>query len=181
MTATYWDARYLDRRGPGWGSGPGFLEAKAGAVNDLVRDLDATRTLDLGCGDGRVARLLEVPGYLGLDPSREAVRLARRRCPHLEFRLLRGRHLPDRWDLTLSLDVVQHLVEDRAYLRHLELVCSSVRWAIVHAPDRDPNPLSAPHVCYRRWTWDLPGWWRVARTVRHEAVPSDTFLLERLA
>jgi 2-polyprenyl-3-methyl-5-hydroxy-6-metoxy-1,4-benzoquinol methylase len=57
-------------------------------IAERVRQIDAKRILDIGCGPGQVACLLRdrgVPGYKGLDFSPARLARARKVCPEFEF------------------------------------------------------------------------------------------------
>lgn len=82
----------------------------------LVREARPERVVDLGAGEGMVAReLSRLPfpiEYRGLEIDPEAVRIARREVPGLDFRegdILRTE--PERgWaDVALCLEVLEHL------------------------------------------------------------------------
>ncbi|NIS80344.1 MAG: methyltransferase domain-containing protein, partial [Anaerolineales bacterium] len=74
-----------------------FAETRARLQPGVVRCLDAvslsTSVLDLGCGNGELARGLHARGhegqYFGLDSSIQLIALARQRCihPRAQFRL----------------------------------------------------------------------------------------------
>jgi SAM-dependent methyltransferase len=100
--------------------------------DDLVRvvsGLDVRSILDVGCGSGEnLARLAGLDRYelCGTDVSDEALALAERTVP--SARLLRldvERHaLRERFDLVMSIQVVEHLVDDVAALRHMASMSS---------------------------------------------------------
>lgn len=85
-------------------------------VVETVVALEPRRIVDLGCGEGIVARAIAARApeveYLGLDTSPEAVEVARRLNPHLEFTVgdLLDEPLRPGWaDLALCLEVLEHL------------------------------------------------------------------------
>ena len=90
------------RSGPG--SGPVATRRVALALRALVDEGDIASVLDVGCGDGYW--MPGLPGYVGFDASREALRIARRRHPHRNYTSV----WPDRsFDLVICRDVMQHL------------------------------------------------------------------------
>lgn len=153
---TYWDRRYQsggrsgERRLPDVDLDNRYAE-RAGFINMLP----ATSVLDIGCGDGRQAAYLKIPNYLGVDPSPEAIRLARDCNPDKTFEVLSD---PEPRDLHLSLSVIFHLTEDPDYRDHLALLFSAGRFVIVDATDYDE--IGAAHVRHRHWTPDVPAGWR---------------------
>lgn len=100
--------------------------------DDLVRvvsALDVRRILDVGCGSGEnLARLAAPNRYelCGTDVSDEALALAGRNAP--SARLLRldieREALPEQFDLVMSIQVVEHLLDDVAALRNMASMSS---------------------------------------------------------
>ena len=104
-----------------------------------VEDAAPARVVDLGCGEGMIAReLKKLPGpieYRGLELDAEAVRIAQREVPDLSF--VQADILttePDEgWaDVALCLEVLEHLEEPRQALDKIGRWTSSV--AIVSVP-----------------------------------------------
>jgi hypothetical protein len=103
---------------------------------------------------------------VGLDVSHAAIDHCRERFsedPTKQFLIY-----PDQLDqvapaqLTLSLDVVYHLVEDDVFDRYMtDLFRLSQAWVVIYASNVD-RPRKAPHVRHRRFsTWveeNAPGW-----------------------
>jgi SAM-dependent methyltransferase len=122
--------------------------------DDLVRvvsGLDVRIILDVGCGSGEnLARLAELGRYelCGTDVSDEALALAERRVP--DARLLRldieRQALPERFDLVMSIQVVEHLVEDVAALRHMASMSSKYVFTSTIGGRMRPSEQSIGHV-----------------------------------
>jgi SAM-dependent methyltransferase len=90
------------RSGPG--SGPAATARLVPELLGLVAELDIRSVLDVGCGDG--FWMPDLPGYFGFEPTREAVKLARRNHPGRRY----GSVLPSKpFDLVIVRDVIQHL------------------------------------------------------------------------
>ncbi len=97
-------------------------------MRDLVREVlpvsGAPTVVDVGCGTGaNLAALAEDYDCVGIDPSREAIELARRRFPGRRF--LCG-HAPDdlgevmgQARLIVLMDVLEHVPDDFAFLSAL--------------------------------------------------------------
>jgi 2-polyprenyl-3-methyl-5-hydroxy-6-metoxy-1,4-benzoquinol methylase len=95
---------------------------------DIVRrvgELDVHSILDVGCGSGEnLAALAETGRYelSGVDISPEGIELARKRVPsaHLLSVLnVEEEPLPELFDLVMSIQVVEHIVDDVAALRNM--------------------------------------------------------------
>ena len=165
-SAAYWEKRYQTGGNSGVGSYGFFAEFKAEVLNDFVATRKIKRVIEFGCGDGNQLTLARYPDYLGFDVSRTAIS----QCEKLfasdrtkAFRSLQDYH-GDTADLTLSLDVLYHLVEDSVFERYMrQLFEASTRFVIIYASDTDENPPDrVEHVRHRKFTrWiqqNLPAW-----------------------
>jgi len=149
----YWERRYRAGRNSGAGSYGRLARFKADTLNRFVASHGILSVVEFGCGDGAQLGLAEYPRYLGLDVSATAVEACRRRFESdgtKRFGILGadvGRH-----DLSLSLDVIYHLVEDDVFERHMEaLFDSSSRFVAIYASNREEKT-PEPHVRHRRFT-----------------------------
>lgn len=189
----YWERRYA--RGGTSGAGSFGREAywKAQVVNGWVKGCDASSVLDLGCGDGNQLSLADYPRYLGLDRSPTAVSTCIDRFsgdPAKSFLCYNPAAFADpagwfRADLTLSMEVLFHLVEDKVFHDYLALLFDSAdRYVIVCSSDR-LIPQAAPHERHRPFTsWvaeHRPQWGLVDQTDPPEDVNllSSMFLFSR--
>lgn len=103
-------------------------------------DKAAMRVLDLGCGNGAVAGWLSERGHsvVGVDPSREGIRRARAAHPEIEFHRASAydplRERLGRFEVVVSLEVVEHVYDPRAYARTLHEVLVPGGIAVVSTP-----------------------------------------------
>lgn len=148
----YWRQRYRLGGDSGEGSGGVWADYKARVLNAFVSEQGVTDVIEFGCGDGRQLELAEYPRYLGLDISPEAVALCRERFEgdtDKQFGLLDD-YMGQAADLSLSLDVLFHLVEDEVYFDYLDrLFKAGRRFVIVYATSADDSPKTLRHVRHR--------------------------------
>lgn len=90
----------------------------------LVRSLSVRTVLEVGCGSGDNLAVLAGSGdyaLTGTDIAPAALDRARQRVPHARLQVLdiETQVLPETFDLVMSLQVVEHLAEDRAALAHM--------------------------------------------------------------
>lgn len=193
-SADYWERRYRAGLTSGSGSYGALAEYKAAFLNEFVAAHSVRTVMEFGCGDGNQLALARYPLYLGLDVSPSAVAACAARFagdPTKSFLWYDASHAFDadrflRAELTLSLDVVYHLLEDavyRAYLRNL--FRSADRYVIVYSSDRD-DASGSPHVRHHRFTEDVASSQPEFRLVRHVENPhraetfADFFVFERM-
>lgn len=159
-SAAYWERRYAAHGTSGAGSTGPAAQWKAEVVNRWVRELAVSTVVDLGCGDGQQLALADYPRYLGIDPSRTAVRQCIARFAGDEnksfLHLTPGAFSdPAGWlraDLALSMEVLFHLVEDDVYEEYLRTLFDSAnRYVVICAYDGVLDR-QAPHERYRAFT-----------------------------
>lgn len=159
-TAAYWERRYGSGGTSGAGSYGVQADWKAKIVNGWVRDRGVRSVVDFGCGDGNQLYLADYPRYLGLDLSGEAVRQCIHRFSHDPTKsFLRYDPAttidPAGWlrgDLTLSMEVIFHLIDDGMFEDYLgRLFDSADRYVVVCSTDRSDVP-QGPHERHRRFT-----------------------------
>jgi len=98
----------------GPGSGTTATRNIAKQLTDLVKLLKVESVLNVGCGDD--FWMPDLPGYLGVDVSSEAIDLARKNHPDRFYRLLppdSPSSVPE-FDLVICRDVLQHLSQHSA-------------------------------------------------------------------
>lgn len=113
--------------------------------------------LEFGCGDCNQLSLADYPDYVGLDISETSIKLCRdtkfERPGKKRFYHLTPSLDPTRFgaDMTMSLDVLYHLVEDKVFLKYIRnLFCSSKKWVVIYSSDMEL--WHVPHVRDRKFT-----------------------------
>jgi SAM-dependent methyltransferase len=194
----YWERRYARGGTSGVGSYGDLAEGKAAFLNDFVRVHGIRSVVEFGCGDGNQLSLADYPSYVGLDVSRTAVQMCVRRFaddPTKSFYLYDSDCFADNAqlftaDLALSLDVVQHLTDDKAFKAHMsDLFAASKRFIVIYGSDITDEGLSdvAPHVrnhLFSQWVDDNRPDWSLVQVVtgpRPEPNHKDFFVYERAA
>lgn len=183
----YWERRYRAGRTSGKGSQGVLAEFKARVLNAFVAENNVQTVIEFGCGDGNQLRLAQYPRYLGLDVAKTAVQKCVehfRDDPDKGFlwsdpTICRNIGSVMKADLTLSLDVVYHLVEDAVFERYMDdLFACSRRFVIVYSSNRNEEGRGdATHVRHRRFTDYVEQRWPSFRLIRHieNEHPEKTF------
>lgn len=151
----YWEQRYQTGGNSGSGSYGKLAVFKAEIINRFVDQHGIESIIEFGCGDGNQLALARYPHYLGFDVSPTAVAL----CKALFFGdTTKAFRLADTYQgeqaaLTLSLDVIFHLVEDdifEAYMRRL--FSASNRYVIIYSSNTNRNVKLSAHCRNRKFT-----------------------------
>lgn len=198
-SARYWEKRYKSGKDSGKGSYGELAEFKAEVLNAFVAENHIRSVIEFGCGDGNQLRLAEYPRYVGYDVSATAIDMCRtafRHDPTKNFILIDA-YQGERADLTLSLDVLFHLVEDQVFDTYMRrLFEASDRFVIIYSSDVDrPIEENSPHVRHRTFSnWiarNVPSFHlirtienryrRGRKTLEGHSSPSDFFIYERRA
>ncbi|WP_370249982.1 hypothetical protein [Nocardioides sp.] len=174
-SSAYWEARYAAGGASGAGSVGDLAAFKAAHLDRIVAEHGIGSVIEFGCGDGDQLALASYPRYLGLDVSPTVIERCLARFagdPTRSFAVLDPARFHDpagflRAELTLSLDVLYHLVEDDVRDRHLrQLFGAATRFVAIYSSDEElPDP--AAHVRHRPFSpWvaaHAPQWRLVER------------------
>jgi SAM-dependent methyltransferase len=156
-SAAYWEDRYRRGRTSGAGSAGAYADFKSTVMNDLLSRLGVRSVVEFGCGDGAVLGAIDYPKYVGLDVSVHAIATCAamfedddsksffRYDPHA-FADRSGLFVSD---MSVSLDVLFHLVEDDVFDRYMRhLFAAATRFVVIYSTDCEVTG-SAPHVRHR--------------------------------
>lgn len=169
---SYWKQRYEAGGNSGDGSYNQLAQFKAEVLNTFVSENGITSVLDYGCGDGHQLVLALYPEYTGFDVSPEAVSICSRHFSNDQtktFKLM-DTYSAETAELTLSLDVIYHLVEDSVFIGYMNrLFDSSERFVAIYSSDTDDNPEgTAEHVRHRsfsKWVADNKEEWKLIQHI----------------
>lgn len=165
----YWEQRYREGRTSGNGSYGQLADFKANVINELISTEKIRTVLELGCGDGNQLAKINAERYCGVDVSATVIDKCREVfkndstksfCTLTDFD-----RDPRSADLTLSLDVLYHLVEDRIFEDYLhKLFDSANTHCIIYSCNEEPLETDPPHVrrrIFTRWVEENKTDWRL--------------------
>ncbi len=154
-SAAYWEERYRSGGTSGAGSYGRLARFKAAFINAFVTDNRITDVLDLGCGDGNLLSLLQVPRYVGVDVSATSLYLCAHRFGPSDSRIFVPAAQLDKLaptSLAMSIDVIFHLTEDEVFWRHIDdLFGHATRFVLIYSSNFDSG-WPSPHVRHRRFS-----------------------------
>jgi SAM-dependent methyltransferase len=154
-SADYWEARYSEGRNSGAGSYNRLSTFKAEILNRFVADHDIQSVIEFGCGDGSQLRLANYPTYIGVDVSPTIIETTRKLFEgdasktFIHVDEVQGNHLSD---VSMSLDVIYHLVEDDVFEAYMQsLFDAAGRYVIIYSSNENRRSDSV-HVRHRKFT-----------------------------
>ena len=129
---------------------------KASVLNSFVAENNIASVIEFGCGDGNQVSLSQYPRYVGIDVSAIAVNHCRdlfRGDSTKKFLIYNEPEIPElRADLSLSLDVIYHLVEDDIYEEYMRKVFEAATRFVIIYSDNEDAPRDLLHVRHRRFS-----------------------------
>lgn len=154
----YWEMRYKLGGHSGEGSRGVNAQYKARVLNEFLRAHDASSVIEFGCGDGYQLSLLDLPPYIGVDVSPTVVERCRAMYandPTKQFLLVED-YRDESADLSMSIDVIFHLVENGIYDEYLDrLFAAGRRFVIVYSTSGDMVATGTSHVRHRDVAGDI--------------------------
>jgi hypothetical protein len=152
----YWIQRYKAGGNSGVGSYNKLAEFKAEVLNGFVKNMNIMTVIEYGCGDGNQLKLAEYPSYIGFDVSSEVIFHCREIFNYDKFKTFRliDECAGEKAQLTISLDVIYHLVEDDVFSEYMErLFKSSEKYVIIYSSDTDfQQNKQAAHIKHRKFS-----------------------------
>lgn len=143
-SAEYWESRYQAGGNSGGGSYNALATYKANFINSFLTSRSIQSAIEFGCGDGNQLSLINYKTYIGLDVSPSSIQLCLQKFGtdktkgfflYHPFAFQDNTHIFGS-QLSLSLDVIYHLIEDKIYERHMEhLFQSSMKYVIIYSSD----------------------------------------------
>ena len=161
----YWVDRYKWGGNSGKGSRGEVAHAKANFINSFCSEKKITAVVEHGSGDGLCASLINVEKYIGLDISDMAIDAAKRRCadtsrytflnilriPKKDIQNFVDAKIGNLPRVSISMDVIFHLIEDEVFFEYLEKLQSTTeKYIIVYSSDIDLY--GAAHVKHRHYS-----------------------------
>ena len=152
----YWENRYRKNGNSGNGSYGIKADYKATVINEFVAEKNIDTVIELGCGDGNQLNQFHFQHYVGLEVSPTAIV----KCEDIfkedaakRFLLYEPRTTAKDFnaELTLSLDVIYHLIEDDVFENYMnDLFSMSLNYVIIYAWDLEEG--TKYHVRHRKFS-----------------------------
>jgi hypothetical protein len=172
-SAEFWEHRYISGGTSGAGSFGRLATFKADFLNAFVSANSIKSVIEFGTGNGVQTKLYDFPMYTGIDVAETAIaasRLLFAGSDKHQFLLSSELAQAHECDLSLSIDVLYHLVEDLVFDKYVrELFFFGNRYVVIYSSD-DDAPSPAIHVRHRKISKFIAARfpeWRHAATVKN--------------
>lgn len=165
-SSQYWNARYKTGRNSGAGSYGRLANYKAELINELVAKHSIQSVVEFGSGDGNQASFFTFENYFGVDVVPKVVESCAKRFADRaswSFTTINAYDAaPTTRDMSMSLDVIYHLVEDEVFDQYMRrLFGAAQRYVLVYSSNHDEFS-RAVHVRHRKYSdWvaeNVPEW-----------------------
>lgn len=152
----YWIERYEKGGNSGAGSFGQLAQFKADFINEFVKAHEIKSVSEFGCGDGNQLKLYDFDDifYTGYDVSEDALMKCNELFPE-ENKVFLETTWPFAYDadLTLSIDVIYHLLENDVFDSYMkDLFSSSKKYVIIYSTNNPDIPNTAKHIKHRAFT-----------------------------
>ncbi|OIJ10403.1 hypothetical protein BKP37_17840 [Anaerobacillus alkalilacustris] len=158
-SSNYWEDRYKSGGTSGPGSYGKLAVFKAEVINTIIREFKINHVIEFGCGDGNQLKLCKYSNYIGLDVSKYTIKKCeemfandsrKQFCLYDPLCFDTNQKL-SKADLTISLDVIYHLIEDEIYHKYMtDLFNTSKKYVLIYSSNY--NTKQNNHVRHREFT-----------------------------
>lgn len=159
-SSQYWEDRYKNKGNSGSGSYGILSKYKANFVNNFLKNNNIKSVIEFGCGDGNQLSLINYPIYYGIDVSQKSIEFCKQIfLDDKSKNFFQLSETPDLvCDLSISMDVIFHLVEDEIYENHIQnLFSHSSKFVLIYSSNENKKQLFfQPHIKHRNFSdWIL--------------------------
>lgn len=142
-----WEHLYKNGGNSGRGACNHYGIYKAEIINNFIRQHNLKNIIDFGCGDGNQTSLINIDNYTGIDISDYIIDKTKNKYINdiskqfFTYKELYNITPKPIYDLSISLCVLYHLIDDNIYYNYLnDLYTFSNKYIIIYATDyNDPN------------------------------------------
>ena len=139
----YWDKRYSQNKTSGSGSYGKLAKYKAKIINEFILENNIDNVIEWGCGDGNQLKYMHYNNYIGYDISPAIISKCKKLFKNDRTRKfeLNNNYKNETADLSLSLDVIFHLIEDDIFDDYMNrLFNSSRKYVIIYSSNTNKQP-----------------------------------------
>ena len=143
-SGAFWNAQYSKGGNSGTGSYKHLAQFKSDTVNAFLMQNNIVTVLEIGCGDGNQLQQIQYIEYVGVDVSPIIIEKNREKfkedgakrfyCTLTE----RDQYVNRTYNLTISMDVIFHLLEDDVFHQYLDdLFTLSEKFVVIYSSNHE--------------------------------------------
>lgn len=151
----YWEERYKNNGTSGSGSYNRLAIFKSEVINSFIENNSIDTVIEFGSGDGNQLSMLNIKNYIGFDVSKTIIERLKNNFSHdttksfFQFEEYKFQKAP----LSMSIDVIFHLIEDHVFEKYMcALFSSSTRYIIIYSSNIEESNDISTHVRHRKFT-----------------------------
>ena len=152
----YWETRYSKGGNSGGGSYGQLAEFKAEIINQFIKKNDIKTIIEWGCGDGNQLTYMNYQDYIGFDVSKTALLHCSEKFKEDKSKtfLHTDKYTNQSAVLSLSLDVIFHLIEDSVFNDYMNrLFNSSQKFVVIYSSNTSEQfEIATNHFHQRKFT-----------------------------
>jgi SAM-dependent methyltransferase len=154
MAGNFWESRYKAGGNSGAGSYGEYAKHKADIINSYVEKYKIKTISDFGCGDGNQISLINgYEQYSGFDISEYIINVCKEKFKDISMKFYDDILQMPEAELTLSLDVLYHIVEEKDYKIYLDqLFGKSQKFVLIFSSNFDGNDTVSGYILHRKFT-----------------------------
>ena len=144
VSGKFWNEYYSSGGNSGTNSYNRLAEFKAEVVNDFLLKNHVSTIAEIGCGDGNQLTLIHYQNYVGIDVSEVIIEKDREKFkeyPNYRFfhsLTEREKYIDCLFDMTISMDVIFHLLEDNVFFAYMDdLFSLSTKYVVIYSSNHE--------------------------------------------
>lgn len=153
----YWEQRYKKGGNSGSGSYRNLANFKAKVINNFIIKNNISTVIEWGSGDCNQASLIKYKKYFGYDVSKSAINLCKTKFKNDTSKTFiyidQNFKNKIKGDLSISLDVIFHLIEDDVFNKYMNnLFHSSNKYVCIYSSNTiKPSGKYVRHRIFTEW------------------------------
>lgn len=140
-TEQIWNNRYQNGGNSGSGSYNELYIFKRDIINNIINKNSIKSIIDFGCGDGNQIREINTKNYIGIDIAKTSIDICKMKYNGSIKKFYTYKEIDTmnlQAELTMSLDVLYHILEEELYVTYLKnLFSSSSKYVLIYSSNYD--------------------------------------------
>jgi len=154
-TKNIWESRYNNGGNSGNGTYNELYIFKRDIINDIINKYNIKNIIDFGCGDGNQIKEFNINKYVGIDIALSAINICKMKYKDDNtksfFTYNEINNIKSQYDLSISLDVLYHILEEDLFIDYLKKIFNfSSKYILIYSSNYDDH--TEGHMHTRKFT-----------------------------